>query len=60
MGNLDIPRDLLLGWVVVVIDDEEDSLMVAEIILREYGANLIRLLMARKVWILSGKSARVL
>jgi CheY-like chemotaxis protein len=40
VGNLDIPRDLLLGWDVVVIDDEEDSLMVAEIILTEYGANL--------------------
>lgn len=40
MGNLDLPRDLLLGWDVVVIDDEEDSLMVAEIILTEYGANL--------------------
>ncbi len=40
MGNLDIPRDLLQDWDVVVIDDEEDSLMVAEIILREYGANL--------------------
>ncbi len=39
-GNLDIPRDLLAGWDVVVIDDEEDSLMVAEIILTEYGANL--------------------
>jgi CheY-like chemotaxis protein len=37
---LDIPRDLLKGWDVVVIDDEEDSLMVAEIILTEYGANL--------------------
>jgi len=31
---------LLQDWDVVVIDDEEDSLMVAEIILREYGANL--------------------
>ncbi len=39
-GQLDIPRDLLKGWDVVVIDDEEDSLMVAEIILTEYGANL--------------------
>lgn len=39
-GNLDIPRDLLAGWDVVVIDDEEDSLMVAEIILTEYGATL--------------------
>ncbi|MCU0476091.1 MAG: response regulator [Anaerolineae bacterium] len=37
---MDIPRDLLKGWDVVVIDDEEDSLMVAEIILTEYGANL--------------------
>jgi CheY-like chemotaxis protein len=40
VGNFDIPRDLLQGWDVVVIDDEEDSLMVAEIILTEYGANL--------------------
>jgi CheY-like chemotaxis protein len=39
-AHLDIPRDLLKGWDVVVIDDEEDSLMVAEIILTEYGANL--------------------
>jgi len=37
---LDIPRDLLNGWDIVVVDDEEDSLMVAEIILSEYGANM--------------------
>ncbi len=35
-----IPRDLLEGWDIVVIDDEEDSLEVAEIILLEYGANV--------------------
>lgn len=36
----EIPRDLLAGWDVVVLDDEEDSLEVAEIILLEYGANV--------------------
>lgn len=35
-----IPGDLLVGWDIVVIDDEEDSLMVAEVILLEYGANV--------------------
>lgn len=35
-----IPNDLLVGWDIVVIDDEEDSLMVAEVILLEYGANV--------------------
>lgn len=35
-----IPDDLLTGWNVVVVDDEEDSLEVAEIILLEYGANV--------------------
>jgi CheY-like chemotaxis protein len=36
----DLRKDLLSGWNILVIDDEEDSLMVAEIILTEYGANL--------------------
>ncbi|MFN8421609.1 MAG: response regulator [Anaerolineae bacterium] len=36
---LNLPADLLKGWDIVVIDDEEDSLMVAQIILDEYGAN---------------------
>lgn len=36
---IDLPIDLLKGWDIVVIDDEEDSLMVAQIILDEYGAN---------------------
>ncbi|MEL6408619.1 MAG: response regulator [Chloroflexota bacterium] len=35
-----IPGDLLTGWDIVVLDDEEDSLEVAEIILLEYGANV--------------------
>ncbi|MCC7209354.1 MAG: response regulator [Anaerolineae bacterium] len=40
MTPLDLPRDLLAGWDIVVIDDEEDSLEVAEIILDEYGATV--------------------
>ena len=36
----EIPRDLLAGWDIVVIDDEDDSLMVAQVILTAYGANL--------------------
>lgn len=32
-------RDLLLGWNVVIVDDELDSLEVANRILRHYGAN---------------------
>lgn len=35
---IDLPKDLLKGWDIVVIDDEEDSLMVAQVILDEYGA----------------------
>jgi CheY-like chemotaxis protein len=35
-----IPQNLLAGWEVVVIDDEEDSLEVAEVILQEYGAHV--------------------
>ena len=34
-----LSKDLLQGWNIVVIDDEEDSLMVAQVILDEYGAN---------------------
>jgi len=36
---IEIPKDLLKGWDIVVIDDEEDSLMVAQMVLDEYGAN---------------------
>lgn len=36
---IDLPIDLLKGWDIVVIDDEEDSLMVAQVILDEYGAS---------------------
>ena len=35
-----IPRDLLDGWSILVIDDEEDSAEVANIILLEYGADV--------------------
>jgi CheY-like chemotaxis protein len=35
-----IDQDILNGWTIVIIDDEPDSLMVAEIILQEYGANV--------------------
>lgn len=40
MSKIDIPGDLLTSWNVVVIDDEPDSLEVAEIILDAYGANV--------------------
>jgi CheY-like chemotaxis protein len=36
--NSQIRRDILKDWVVVVIDDEPDSLEVASRILRFYGA----------------------
>lgn len=35
-----IPQNLLEGWEVIVLDDEEDSLEVAEVILMEYGATV--------------------
>jgi CheY-like chemotaxis protein len=35
-----IDQNILQGWNIVIIDDEPDSLMVAEIILLEYGANV--------------------
>jgi CheY-like chemotaxis protein len=40
MTTLNLPRTLLDDWDVVVIDDEDDSLEVAQIILEEYGANV--------------------
>lgn len=33
-------RDLFAGWSVLIIDDEEDSLLVAQILLAEYGATV--------------------
>jgi CheY-like chemotaxis protein len=36
----ELPRALFNGWDIVAIDDEEDSLMVIEVILMEYGANV--------------------
>lgn len=35
-----IPEDLLTGWDILIIDDEEDSLELAEILLTEYGATV--------------------
>ncbi|QPC83288.1 response regulator [Phototrophicus methaneseepsis] len=35
-----IPVDLLMGWDIVVVDDEPDSLEVARYILDFYGANV--------------------
>ncbi|MEL6310433.1 MAG: response regulator, partial [Chloroflexota bacterium] len=35
-----IPMDMLEGWDIVLVDDEPDSLKVAEIILIEYGASV--------------------
>jgi CheY-like chemotaxis protein len=35
---MEIPANLLEGWNIVVLEDEQDSLEVAEIILNEYGA----------------------
>ena len=40
MNKIDIPADLLADWNIVVIDDDPDSLEVAEIILDAYGANV--------------------
>jgi len=37
---MQIPGNLLEGWDIVVLEDELDSLEVAEIILGEYGANV--------------------
>ncbi len=34
----DLPQNLLEGWDIVIIDDEDDSLLVAQILLDEYGA----------------------
>ena len=36
----DLPHDLLLNWDIVIVDDEEDSLRLAEVLLLEYGANI--------------------
>jgi two-component system, cell cycle response regulator DivK len=37
---LSMPRDLLKGWNVLVVDDEPDSLEVASIILEGHGATV--------------------
>ncbi|MBZ0286698.1 MAG: response regulator [Anaerolineae bacterium] len=40
MAMMEIPANLLEGWDIVVLEDEQDSLEVAEIILSEYGATV--------------------
>jgi CheY-like chemotaxis protein len=40
LNSQKIRRDILKGWDVVVIDDEPDSLEVAQRILKFYGANV--------------------
>jgi two-component system, cell cycle response regulator DivK len=40
MSSQPIPKDFLQGWAIVLIDNEEDSLMVAGHILRHYGADV--------------------
>jgi CheY-like chemotaxis protein len=40
VNKMDIPNDVLTDWDIVVIDDEPDSLEIAEIILDAYGANV--------------------
>ncbi|MCU0514290.1 MAG: response regulator [Anaerolineae bacterium] len=35
-----VPRDVLAGWPVLVIDDDPDSLEIGERILRFYGAQV--------------------
>src|SRR5579871_5498117 len=37
---MDIPRNVLNGWDVLVVDDEPDSLEVASRLLRHYGAQV--------------------
>jgi hypothetical protein len=40
MLNLELPRDVLKGWKVLVVDDEPDSLDVATLLLEMYGATV--------------------
>lgn len=41
MPDQPISRDILKGWKVLVVDDEEDSLNVATRILKYYGAHVV-------------------
>src|SRR5215510_10718629 len=36
-----IPENILNGWLVIVVEDEADSLMVATMLLEMYGAEVI-------------------
>jgi CheY-like chemotaxis protein len=36
-----IPENILNGWLVIVVEDEADSLMVATMLLEMYGAEVV-------------------
>jgi len=36
-----VPRTILIGWDILVVDDDTGSLRVAEFILKRYGANVL-------------------
>jgi len=38
---MNISDNILEGWTIVIVDDEDDSLEIATLILEEYGANVI-------------------
>ena len=38
---MEIPRDVFAGWVIMLIDDEPDSLEVARYLLAYYGADVL-------------------
>lgn len=40
MFRSDVPRDLLTGWTVLVVDDDAFSLDIASILLEHYGATV--------------------
>lgn len=36
-----VPKDALYGWTIVIVDDEQDSLEVATLLLQMYGGTVI-------------------
>jgi CheY-like chemotaxis protein len=41
MAPIDIPQDILVGWTVLVIDDDPDALDIVDTLLSFYGATVI-------------------
>src|SRR5215208_4228916 len=41
MMALTIPKDILQGWKVLVVDDEPDAVLIVQTLLRRYGAEVI-------------------